>query len=274
MNTENERDSAKPESSKAYEYTLGKILRGWTWLLAKPERLTAISTFFIFLATAVAVGVGIAQWRALRSTDNAIREQLIASNRAWIDVEIELIGDLLMEPDAARVTIKYGLKNYGTAAATDVFFEPKFVLHDWGELEGKAPNIRVLRGPTHIEDDLFAFCEQERRGKGSTPLNKTNWLGGTAIFPTKEASGKIRPHIQLTDITKAAAQRRDDPHFWPYLITCAIYRFPTDTDAHYTGRAYELLKRDGGWFRPNENVALGNLRLEPVGFYGGSALTN
>jgi hypothetical protein len=54
---------------------IGSLRKGWNWLLTKPERLTALSTLAIFLATAVAAGVGFVQWRTLRSTDEAIRIQ-------------------------------------------------------------------------------------------------------------------------------------------------------------------------------------------------------
>ena len=55
---------------------IGAIRNGWQWLLDKPERLTALSTFAIFLATAVAGVIGAAQWRALKSTDAAITSRL------------------------------------------------------------------------------------------------------------------------------------------------------------------------------------------------------
>jgi hypothetical protein len=54
---------------------IASLRKGWNWLLTKPERLTALSTLAIFLATVVAAGVGFVQWRTLRSTDEAIRIQ-------------------------------------------------------------------------------------------------------------------------------------------------------------------------------------------------------
>jgi hypothetical protein len=71
------------------QHGLSGIIRNcWTWLLADSDRLTALSTFAIFLATAVAVGVGIAQWRVLsgqlsemKSSSEQIERSITASNR-------------------------------------------------------------------------------------------------------------------------------------------------------------------------------------------------
>ena len=83
MSKGTKRNNYKQKAEKTYAYyrshgTFGIIRNGWNWLLADSDRLTALSTFAIFLATAVAVGVGIAQWRALHSTDQAIHGQLAA----------------------------------------------------------------------------------------------------------------------------------------------------------------------------------------------------
>jgi hypothetical protein len=87
------RNSYKEFVQKAYAYyrnhgLIGIIRNGWTWLLADSDRLTALSTFAIFLATAVAVGVGIAQWRVLsgqlsemKSSSEQVERSITASNR-------------------------------------------------------------------------------------------------------------------------------------------------------------------------------------------------
>jgi hypothetical protein len=89
-----ERNSYRGYAQKTYAYYRkhgglpGIIRNGWTWLLADSDRLTALSTFAIFLATAVAVCVGIAQWSVLRgqltemkSSSEQIERSIKASNR-------------------------------------------------------------------------------------------------------------------------------------------------------------------------------------------------
>lgn len=208
--------------------------------------------------------------QAAKESADVAREALIAANRAWLDMEVQLVGDLVHETDAARVTIKYTLKNHGTAVATNVIFEPRLVLHNWGEIEGTPPGeIKIIQQPTHVPTELFNFCQQQ-----TTPVHenfvKTNWVGGATIFPTKEDSSQWRPHIQLTEMATAAAQGNRGT-FMVYLLVCASYRFPADKSAHYTGRAYMLLRRDGELFRPGENITAANLRLEPAWFGTGIA---
>lgn len=76
---------------------------GWIWLLEKPERLTALSTFAIFLATAVAVGVGIAQWTALRATDEKIGHQLKEMQQTRLDTIEQIRANLRPDFDFVRV---------------------------------------------------------------------------------------------------------------------------------------------------------------------------
>ncbi len=63
---------------------IGCVATMWNWLLDRPERLTALSTFAIFLATAAAVGIGLAQWKALIRTDETTREAFSAVQRPFI----------------------------------------------------------------------------------------------------------------------------------------------------------------------------------------------
>jgi hypothetical protein len=91
MSDSPKRNGYKKKAKKGYAYFKRYVLCGvptvWRWLLETPDRLTAISTFAIFLATAVMVGVGFAQWSALTSTDERIGEQvkiLQRELRAWV----------------------------------------------------------------------------------------------------------------------------------------------------------------------------------------------
>src|SRR5437763_16100978 len=76
------------------------IGNGWRWLLGKPERVTALSTLAIFAATAVAVGIAIAQWAALKSTDAATHKAAEAAADAN-----RIAKEILQSSRRARISI-------------------------------------------------------------------------------------------------------------------------------------------------------------------------
>src|SRR5258708_7135661 len=91
MTQTNKRRSYKDYAKRAYSYykkygVFGSVGNFWRWLLDRPERVTALSNFAMFLATAVAVGVGYAQWRELHDTDITLKETADATNRAYIAI--------------------------------------------------------------------------------------------------------------------------------------------------------------------------------------------
>lgn len=98
---------------------------GWNWLLQKPERLTALSTLAIFVATAVAAVVGIAQWSALRSTDGAIHGQMnlmAADQRPWLSAPKISAGK--------NGSLEFIFRNVGKTPTRGLFVDAKFVSHD------------------------------------------------------------------------------------------------------------------------------------------------
>jgi hypothetical protein len=91
------RQRYKQHAENAYSYCKNMVVlafsffwrwtsKTWGWLVSgwEPERLTALSTFAIFLATAAVVGVGWAQWEALKRTDETTRESFTAVQRAFV----------------------------------------------------------------------------------------------------------------------------------------------------------------------------------------------
>jgi hypothetical protein len=66
----------REKAGKAFAYyrrngIFGSLRNFLDWFTDKPDRITALSTFAIFLATVVTVCVGYLQWQALTSTDRA-----------------------------------------------------------------------------------------------------------------------------------------------------------------------------------------------------------
>lgn len=136
------------------EFQSKSLQNGWDWLLTKPERLTALSTFAIFLATATAVGIGIAQWRALYSTDEAIRIQADIMRRQLDDAEIQeaasvTIRNLTITGFPDNTIVSFDVVNSGRTRADQVIvpvISSYFQLNDeLGILTGKGG----LGGPTN-----------------------------------------------------------------------------------------------------------------------------
>lgn len=166
------------KAKKAYAYYnkygfTGIFKDGWVWLLDKPERLTAISTFAIFLATAVAIGVGIAQWRVLNSTDETLRETMIIGQRAYVS------------PREIDFTNKIGLtlQNTGATPANEIR-----VFSNWEP---------IAKGLRNDFCKTFVFPERNQcQGNKSTAF-----LARNATFET----GDLRCPVMMADNNKAVA---------------------------------------------------------------------
>jgi hypothetical protein len=103
------------------------------------------ATIGIFVATAVSVGVGIAQWRALHNTDTSIGKQLkvmqnqltafIDADRPWVGIETIDITPLEAEKPFHAV-IKF--KNFGRSPA--IRFQAYF---EYGLRKPDAPALEI-----------------------------------------------------------------------------------------------------------------------------------
>jgi hypothetical protein len=131
-----------------------RVRIAWEWLIEKPERLTALSTSAIFLATAVTVGVGFAQWRALISTDAATRMAAEAAqtaatanvdaleiSRAQIRAFFNCMLEASLDKDRKEV-VACTLTNTGQSQGGNVSVEIMFGYKDL--IRG---NIGTLKGP-------------------------------------------------------------------------------------------------------------------------------
>lgn len=175
---------------------IGAIRNGWQWLLDKPERLTALSTFAIFLATAVAVVIGAAQWRALKSTDAAIHRQLSlieADQRPWVGIQKFEFSKL--EPNES-ITVTF--KNFGKspALAWDAQLNRELSVAQDGTIpQGglpKLPEYAVL-----MPNQEFSVVSKLPKERMTPAFVKTLIVGKTVIY----AFGR-------TDYTDAQEHRR------------------------------------------------------------------
>jgi hypothetical protein len=159
----------------------------WKWL-SDPHRLTAISTLAIFLATAVAAGVGIAQWRALHSTDEKIGRQLAmmeSDQRPWVDIrDIKLTEDIGFDQNGARITVGFDLINTGRGPArlTDFSFNAFLLKAGWTDKIRKfevAAEHSVLTEDTIFPDNI------------GLPRGAVSYIPRSEIEAVKQTPGRI-----------------------------------------------------------------------------------
>jgi hypothetical protein len=112
-------DEAEDANTDNIRSRYGWLTAWWFWLLGRPERLTALSTFAIFLATAVAVAVGIAQWRVIKGQLVEMQE---ASHIAAGQLQVaqgQLTKIMSDERPAIYIDIPYDISIYSWAHASE-----------------------------------------------------------------------------------------------------------------------------------------------------------
>ena len=194
---------------------------------------------------------------AARSADAALvanqvsRDAMIADQRPWVSVEIELVSGLTWNENGASVTFKFILSNSGRTPALFTRVDAKFYSH-WGF--GVAADQRA-----------FAAQHSTRRGEF---LNST-------IFPGQTLPLSISFSIPDDEIARAAANlTTDNPELagWasPHLIGCASYESVLGGPRHQSGFTAEL--RRGVPLNPGGVVisrALGDIPIHELRFMRG-----
>src|ERR1700741_4920583 len=95
------------------------IQNWWGSLIGRPERLTAISTFAIFVATSVASVVGIAQCRVLSRTLNEMRDE----QRPWVYADLSS-GGKIFRNQSGGLTIPIGLTFHNIGRLPAMYVSP------------------------------------------------------------------------------------------------------------------------------------------------------
>ena len=109
--------------------------------------VTGITSVAATLATVVAAGFAIgaynASWESVKEARNQVieanrqaneavrqsgilRDTLIASNRAWLDMDIEIASDLNPQVDGENLTVQATVHNFGHSPALGVFLTMEF----------------------------------------------------------------------------------------------------------------------------------------------------
>ena len=241
---------------------------------AKIDRWTVgvgVATLFVLFLQFVAFGYqGHVLKRTIATMERLGGEQLIASQRPWIYPRLSVASDLTFDEGGANITIAYDLSNAGKTPANSVDLDPRFFLHDFGEITGEYPDQTVVRMPTDAPRKLKELCQANI--KVSEGADKFGWMTGDPIFPNMSLSAKFSVSIPKSEI-ETATRRSVHGLILPYLLINVTYRFLADTKSHYTGMIFILSRRDTTRdIRPSEgNIPATELTLISNPFRSGVA---
>lgn len=210
------------------------------WQKARTDPV-ALFTFWLVVFTAVLSGVGVIQLKFLaraeaisansaqtardsaeiaRRAAETSDKALLAANRAWIKVDIQVGGPIKYDVNGANFTFNFILKNIGRSPATNVWVNPKIILSypDSGKPSGlDAP--RLLR----------AEIAEEKKARPD-PF-------GFAIFPDENVVQPISVSVPNDEITRATQIINA---IYPTVYGAVAYRMGLDESVHHTGFIFQV----------------------------------
>lgn len=216
----------------------GDQKNGDTLLGLSPEDWTAIFTAVLALFTIVlslsTAGLWIVTWRsevrqsrhslkaitlARRSADVA-EKALIAANRPWIKVDIQVGGPIFYNVNGVNFTLKYILQNIGHSPATNVWVSPRAVYPILSEIEPRhlSPRDEMQKVISHLKT------------RPPSPL-------GFALFPNDIIIQDITVSISQDEI-KRTTQLIEA--IYPVIVGAVDYRIDFDEKSHQTGFTVEI----------------------------------
>lgn len=215
----NTADNSKRESNKdaerrteegsEYGVFIGRRLKITDFLLA---------LFTLFLVM-VGIGQGIFLYRTDQGTHKAAdaakksadvaQNTLIATQRPWISVKIELVSPLRFSEKDVKATFRFTLKNVGVSPANNVYVDPLLV-------------------PTFGEPgEALQKLQADYRGRKLTDVQ----IGGLSLFPGDFETENI--DVTLTrEVDRNAREAKNVPpntlkdSLSPTLVGAVIYRSP------------------------------------------------
>lgn len=198
------------------------------------------ATIGIFVATAVSVVVGIAQWRALSNTDEATRvaaeaakqaaeianRTLIASQRGWIFLKrIWISSPLTFDKNGASTTVAFEISNVGQIPASNVM-----------------PNawLGILKN-----GGGFPLGEQQRRCNEirHQPFGLGFTLFPGETFPNSVGIGSWSQGVNVNreELEEGRLVSKSGKEVALFIIGCIDYTFATDSHQHHqTEFIYDL----------------------------------
>ncbi len=164
-----------------------------------------------------------------RQTEIA-RKALLAGNRAWLDLSVEIISDLEPQIDGEHIAVRVKSRNFGHSPALNVVVRMEF--YPSPLFEG-APGAALERW-CHRGDDEY-LLSVTRQGRVIVPGAPSEWMiGDTASFDDIDRA--------IQSITQGS---KEPFTFLPvmFVLICETYRTPEDSRPHQTAIWREVVRR-------------------------------
>jgi hypothetical protein len=223
-------------ASSDHEQTQENILAAfWRWTTRDP---VSFYTAVLSLFSGILVIVSFIQIRYLIRSDKNSRDAalaaklsadvaekaLVAANRPWVKVDIQVGGPIIFNENGANFTLKYILTNIGHSPATNVWVSPRVIIpiNDLNAVENFNPRT-ALHG---------VIAELKKRSP--SPL-------GFALFPAQIIIQDITVSISRDEIRRATTIGNV---IFPTIIGAVDYRMLFDDKPHQTGFIVEIRRSD------------------------------
>jgi hypothetical protein len=211
------------------------------WQKARTDPV-ALFTFWLVIFTAVLSGVGVIQLKFLaraeaisansaqaardsasiaKQSAETAEKTLLAANRAWIKVDIQVGGPITYDVNGANFTFNFILKNIGRSPATNVWVNPKIIL-SYPNDEGRPSN---LDAPRMLRDEIA-----ESKKRPASPL-------GFSIFPDDTIAQSIKTSVPTDEVERATKLIKA---IYPTVYGSVEYRMGLDPNVHHTGFIFEV----------------------------------
>lgn len=221
-----------------------------------PEDATGFFTIWIAVFTGVlaisTIGLWIVTWQSSKRQSKDMTESidiaeraLVAGERAWIKVKIEVASNLSVGPSGIMLPLQFNVTNCGNSPATHVRVYHNLLLDHPGRME--------------IMEAYRRFSENVRIRAEKQPA--VDFMSYT-LFPDETKHIHSRSYVQAKSIDDAVgawekAVEERLPYFDLLMVGCIAYRIPFDDRQHQTGFSVSIKRRidgtdDWGIFRLDE----------------------
>jgi hypothetical protein len=203
---------------------------------------TVVLLFATALFTALAWLVFKGQLKAMRSTDEAIHNQLTlmeSDQRPWVSAKAEISDDIHFYPTGARIPVRFILKNSGHSPALYVMLYKKVLV----TLNGALIDGKIIPQSDPIAE-MRSFCaDNAGRDMAYRGIDK---VFGETIFPSDNLDKEERDdpgRISAIDIG-VGQSRSPGKIIRPYLIFCINYFFSGRPEIHQTMGLFDIYRID------------------------------
>ena len=201
-----------------------------------PDSTTVFNLFLMIFTGILAFG-GLYQLRLLTRAEiiaantaqsakvsaEAAKSALIAANRPWVKVEIQVGGPIIYNENGANFALKFILTNIGHSPATNAFVYPRLIFPIPSTTHPEIFNPR-----NELQKDIANL-----KTRPPPPF-------GYAVFPGDKIEQPITVSMSKEDIERATETIKA---IYPQVVGAVDYRMGLDDKPHQTGFIVEI-RRD------------------------------